>query len=170
MGLDASTSCTGICIFNDKKLIYYNKIKPKNNTDFRHNACDIVEQVLEVAEKYKPNIIYMEDVPTFVRKGGRGGNILKPMVSLGSVQGIFYYVLCHKHGFKIEYVGVAEWRQKLGFLKGEKGDRSRDKQKAKAVTYVNDIFGLNLHYVEGKKSVKDDDDIAEAICIVMSVI
>ena len=60
-----------------------------------------------------------------------------------------------------------ESRKKLDFLKGE---RKRDKQKAKAVTYVNELFGLNLYYQEGKKSVKDDDDIAEAICLVISEI
>lgn len=167
MGIDASSSCTGVCIFDDRKLIYYNKFKPKNKSDFRHNTCEIIEQVLEIAKQYSPDIIYMEDVPKFVKQGSRGGNVLKPLITLGGVQGIFYYELVYKNGFNIQYVDVYEWRQKLDFLKGE---RKRDAQKSKAVNYVNDKFGLQLYYVEGKKSVKDDDDIAEAIAIVVSQI
>jgi Holliday junction resolvasome RuvABC endonuclease subunit len=167
MGLDASSSCTGICIFNDRNLIYYNKIKPKDNVDFRHNTCEIIGKVVAIAERYKPDYIFMEDIPKYARKGSRGGSLIKPVISLGAVQGVFYYELVYKHGYKIRFVDVYEWRQELDLLKGE---RKREEQKDKAIKYVNKLFGLNLYYVKGKKSVKDDDDIAEAICIVVSQI
>lgn len=168
MGIDASSSCTGLCVFNDRALVFYDKIKPKDKgKNYRENACAILEQVEQIVQRYKPDVIFMEDVPQFVRQGSHGGNLVKPLITLGCVQGVFYYELAYKLGYKIVFLDVYEWRKKLDFLKGE---RKRDKQKAKAVTYVNELFGLNLYYQEGKKSVKDDDDIAEAICLVISEI
>lgn len=159
-GIDASSSCTGLCIFNDSELIYYNKFKPQKKQDFKANACQIVEQITPIINDYCPDIIYMEDVPRYV--GGKGNNAL---VALGAVQGIFYHELSHNLGYNIGYVDVNEWRKKLDFLKGE---RKREKQKAKAVEFANRTFGLELQYAEGKHLVSNDDDIAEAICIAIS--
>ena len=76
----------------------------------------------------------------------------------------FYYKLSKEQGYNIEFLDVDEWRQEMGFLKGK--ERKREDQKQKAVDFVNETFGLNLHFVKGSKSKKQDDDIAEAICIV----
>lgn len=152
-GIDASSSCTGVCIFNDEELIYYNKFKPHTVVDFRHNTCEIVDQVIEVINLYCPDVIYMEDVPVFVNKQ-RG---TKPLVALGAVQGIFYQKLAYQYGYHIEYVSVVSWRKKLDFLKGAK---KREEQKAKAIEFVNQRYGLKL--------AKSDDDIAESICLVVS--
>lgn len=159
-GIDASSSCTGLCIFDDNELIYYNKFRPYKKLDFKNNACQIIEQIVEVINKYTPNVIYMEDVPRYVTAKG-----VNPLVTLGAVQGIFYYELTHNLGYNIQYVEVSEWRKKLNLLKGE---RKRDEQKAKAVQFANETFGLNLQYEKGKNLVGNDDDIAEAICIVVS--
>lgn len=159
-GIDASSSCTGISIFISGNLVYYDKIKPKKRVNFRDNTCQIVEQVLEIVERYKPDIIYMEDVPAYVNRNG-----VKPLISLGCVQGVFYHELTYKKGFNIKYIPVSEWRQKLDLLKGE---RNRDKQKLKSVQLCNSIFGLDLQYVEGKSLATNDDDIAEAILVAYS--
>ena len=154
-GIDASSSCTGVCIFDDKELIYYEKFKPKKVVDFRHNTCDIIDMVIDVVNLYCPDIIYMEDVPTFVNKK-RG---VKPLIALGAVQGIFYRRLVYDYGYNVKYIAVSEWRKELDFLKGARG---RDDQKAKAVEFANKIYGLQLK--------KSDDDIAEAICLTTSQI
>lgn len=152
-GIDASSSCTGVCIFDNEELIYYEKFKPYKVIDFRHNTCEIVDQVADIINLYCPDVIYMEDVPTFVNKQ-RGP---KPMVALGAVQGIFYQKLAYQYGYHIEYISVTSWRKKLDFLKGAK---KREEQKAKAVEFVNQRYGLKLG--------KSDDDIAESICLVVS--
>lgn len=168
-GIDASSSCTGLCFFNENlELLGYEKIKSDRNTGFRKGSCQMIERVAPIIEQYKPDIIYMEDVPTFTRKGGNGGNVLKPLIALGSVQGIFYLELQYRLGYKIEFLDLTAWRQGLGFLKGSAKERNRDHQKDKAIKFVNKNFGLDLYYVLGKKSVKDDDDIAEAICLCWS--
>lgn len=167
-GIDASSSCTGIGIFNDMELVYYDKIKPKEDLGYRNNACQIIDMIIPILKKYKVEKVYMEDIPQFVKQGTRGGNVLKTLCVLGVVQGVFYQKIVYENSIEVEYVGVDQWRQEMGFLLGK--DRKREQQKAKAVNYVNEHFGLDLYFVEGKKSVKDCDDIAEGILICWSQI
>ena len=170
VGIDASSSCSGICLFEDKKLIDSTKIKSDRGMGFREASCQMIERVTPIILEYKPDIIYMEDVPTFTRQGGNGGNILQPLVALGAVQGIFYLELKYRLGCEIEFLDLTAWRQGLGFLNGSATERNRDHQKDKAIKFVNEMFGLDLYYQLGKKSVKDDDDQAEAIALCWSKI
>lgn len=170
VGIDASSSCSGLALFEDKKLIDSTKIKSDRGMGFREASCQMIERVTPIILEYKPDIIYMEDVPTFTRQGGNGGNILQPLVALGAVQGIFYLELKYRLGCNIEFLDLTAWRQGLGFLNGSATERNRDHQKDKAIKFVNEMFGLDLYYQLGKKSVKDDDDQAEAIALCWSKI
>lgn len=170
VGIDASSSCSGLALFEDKKLIDSTKIKSDRGMGFREASCQMIERVTPIILEYKPDVIYMEDVPTFTRQGGNGGNILQPLVALGAVQGIFYLELKYRLGCNIEFLDLTAWRQGLGFLNGSATERNRDHQKDKAVKFVNEMFGLDLYYQLGKKSVKDDDDQAEAIALCWSKI
>lgn len=170
-GIDASSSCTGLSFFNEEKeLVEYLKVKSDKNSGFREGSCQMIERIIPIIEEYNPNYIYMEDVPTFARRGGNGGNVLKPLIALGSVQGLFYLELKYKRGYNLEFLDLTAWRKGMGFLNGSAKERNRDHQKDKAIKFVNEKYGLNLYYTLGKKSVKDDDDIAEAICICHSKI
>lgn len=170
VGIDASSSCTGIALFNNKELMDSTKVKSDKGMGFRESSCQMIERVIPIISEYKPDIIYMEDVPTFTKQGSKGGNILQPLVALGAVQGIFYLELQYKLGYNIEFLDLTAWRQGLGFLNGSATERNRDHQKDKAVKFVNETFGLDLYYQLGKKSVKDDDDQAEAIALCWSKI
>ena len=171
MGIDASSSCTGFSFFDDKKLVQYDKIKPNNKTvGFREKSCEVIEQLIPIVEIYKPNIIYMEDVPEFARSGSRGKNILAPLITLGAVNGIFYMELQHKLGYNMEFLDLTLWRQGLGFPVGGAKGSDRESQKDRAVKFANETFGLDLYYQMGKKSVKDGDDIAESACLCWSKI
>lgn len=170
-GIDASSSCTGISCFDDKKLIYYDKVKPhKKAVGFREKSCSVIETLAPIVETYKPNMIYMEDIPEFTRKGSMGKNVLAPMIALGAVNGIFYMELQHKLGYNMEFLDLTAWRMGLGFPVGGAKGADRDSQKERAVKFANETFGLDLYYQLGKKSVKDDDDIAESACLCWSKI
>lgn len=169
-GIDGSSSCSGLSLFEDKRLADSIKVKSDKGIGFREASCQMIERVIPIILDYKPDIIYMEDVPTFTRQGGNGGNILQPLIALGSVQGIFYLELQHKLGYPIEFLDLTAWRQGLGFLNGSATERNRDHQKDKAVKFANEMFGLDLYYELGRKSVKDDDDRAEAIALCWSKI
>lgn len=166
-GIDASTTCTGLSIFDGDDLVYYTKITPlsKHNT-WEDNAIDIVEQVVQVLTNYEIEYIIMEDVPEYIRKGSKGGIIAKPTIVLGGVHALFYYILSYKYNYEICFLNVDEWRKELGFLLGK--ERDRESMKQKAVDFVNNTFGLNLHFVKGSKAKTQDDDVAEAIAIVCS--
>lgn len=170
VGIDASSSCSGLALFENKNLVDSTKVKSDKGNGFREASCQMIERVTPIILEYKPDIIYMEDVPTFTRQGGNGGNILQPLVALGSVQGIFYLELQHRLGYNIEFLDLTAWRQGLGFLSGSATERNRDHQKDRAVKFANETFGLDLYYQLGKKSVKDEDDRAEAICLCWSKI
>ena len=162
-GIDASSSCTGIAIFDDKTLVFYSKIRPENDLGFRNNACQIVDKILPVLDKYKVEKIIMEDVPEYANKGSRGKPLLRMLCTLGAVQGVFYLKIAYESGYNINYKDVWAWRMKLGFLLGN--NRKREEMKQKAIDYANSKFGLDLFFKRDSKTMKNDDDIAEAICI-----
>lgn len=167
-GIDASSSCTGIGIFNNKKLIFYDKIRPKKDKGFRENTCQIINDVIEILKKYKVEKVYMEDIPQYVKQGSRGKALTRTLCYLGCVQGIFYRIISYENNIPIEYVDVDKWRQEMGFLLGK--ERKRPQMKQKAIDYVNENFKLNLFFNQESHTIKNDDDIAEAICIVWSQI
>ena len=169
-GIDASSSCTGLSLFDDKKLVEYTKVKSDKGMGFREASCVMIERVKPVILHYNPDIIYMEDVPTFTKQGTKGGNILQPLIALGAVQGIFFQEIQHNMKYNIEFLDLTAWRQGLGFLNGSSTERNREHQKDKAVRFANEMWGLDLYYQLGKKSVNDDDDIAESACLCWSKI
>lgn len=188
-GIDASSSCTGLCFFDDKELIYYNKFRPRvkqkhtsmtqeekkmspydDDIGLKGNAADIMEQVIDKIQEYDPDVIFMEAVPNFIRVSTGGAPLIRTLYVLGVVHGTYAYYFGHLMGKTIHYVKVDKWRGRLGFLRQGKEKRKRDEQKAMAVDFVNKQFGLDLSYVKGTHRVTNDDDIAEAICIVWAMI
>lgn len=167
-GIDASSSCTGIGIFDNKKLIFYTKVRPKKDKGFRENTCQIIDEVIDILKEYKVEQVYMEDIPQFVKQGSRGKALTKTLCCLGCVQGVFYRIISYENNIPIQYVDVDEWRKEMGFLLGK--ERKRPQMKQKAIDYVNDKFGLDLFFKQDSQTIKNDDDIAEAICIVWSQI
>ena len=79
MGIDPSTTSTGWAIFDDKELKAYGLIKP-NGEDWRERIVNQAPQLVEIISKYKPEKIYMEDVPLKSRYP-------RVLVQLGAVQG-----------------------------------------------------------------------------------
>ena len=59
-GLDASSSMTGLAIFNDLQLVYYTKIPPisKDGT-WEDHVFEIIEQIIPILKEYKVDKIYM---------------------------------------------------------------------------------------------------------------
>lgn len=160
MGIDASTTSTGWSIFKDKELVDYGCIKPLGD-DWRERLIDEGPELKKIVEKYHPEIVYMEDVPL-------KGKILKTLVILGAVQGFLYGVFSSLH-VKIEFLLPSKWRSDIGLFDGTKDGTKRDIMKEKAIEKANKLFGLKLKYVS-PKSLKNEDDTAEAILIAYSQI
>ena len=161
LGIDASTSSTGWCVFDKTGLSAYGVIKP-DGEDWRERLANEGIKLKEIVEQYHPTKIIMEDVP-LNQKGG-----LKVLVVLGAVQG-FMLGVASSQNIPIDFISPTTWRSSLGFYTGEQNGTKRDAMKKKSIEYVNSEFGLNLKYVS-PKSKFNEDDIAEAICIAYSQI
>ena len=161
MGVDASTTSTGLAIFEDDKLIYHTTIKP-NGENWRDRLFHQGPIVKEVVERYSPEAVYMEDVP-LKRAGG-----LQTLVILGGVQGFFYGIFA-SHNIPVYFLPPTRWRSRLEMYDGTKEGMKREILKEKAVNMCNTIFGLSLAW-HGPKSKKSEDDVAEAILLAYSQI
>ena len=156
MGIDASSSCTGISVFVDKKLVYYEAIKP-DGKDWRDRLFHEGPKLDQIIKKYKPMKIYMEDVPLKASGG------LKTLVILGGVQG-FIYGIAASNEVPIEFISPTAWRSTIGLFDGTKEGKKREILKRRAIEMANNKFNLNLKWIS-PSSKFNDDDIAEAILI-----
>lgn len=159
IGIDASTSCTGVAVFEDDKLIKYGAIKPKGK-DWRERLADESMILYKILKEYHPDTLYIEDVP---KKPGAN-----TLVKLGAVHGM---ILCLCAGYKLKptFLLPSDWRRDIGMFDGTREGTHRDVLKEKAIKMANEIFGLNLNWA-GSTSKKSEDDVAEAILIAWSQI
>lgn len=160
MGIDASTLNTGWAILNQKtkKRVDSGIIKMHKDIDWRHRIQNTWEQLCKIIEKYKPEIIYAEDVPM---KDGKS-----TIMKLGAVQGM---VLClaAKNNILTEFLLPANWRSGLGLFDGTRAGTQRNILKKKAIEMANDIFSLELKWVKDGSKLNEDDE-AEALLIAYS--
>ena len=161
-GIDASSSCTGVFIFDELVPIYYNKFRPINkNGNWEDNVFDIINQIIPILSEYKVEKIYMEDVPLKARNP-------KVLVQLGAVQG-FFYGLVASFGIPIVFLNPSKWRSPMGLFDGTKEGTKRTEMKRKSIEKVNELFGLGLVW-KSPSSVRNQDDIADAVLVAYSQI
>lgn len=154
-GIDASTKSTGWSIFDGKELVAYGVIKPEGQ-DWRERTVNQAPKLIEILNKYHPDKIYMEDVPLKAQNP-------KVLVQLGAVQGFFYGVAA-SFNIPIEFLIPSQWRSPMGLFDGTRSGTKRAEMKRKSIEKANDLFGLNLVW-KSACSIKNDDDIADAILI-----
>lgn len=158
MGLDLSTTSSGWAVFEDDKLMAYGCIKPSGK-DWRERISDEMPKIDDIIKHYKPNIIYVEDVP--LKK-----STPKILVILGAVQGALV-ATASCHNVPIFYIQPTKWRSPLGLYDGSREGTKRPELKRKSVEMANKIFGLSLRWVSSS-SKKNDDDISDSILLAYS--
>ena len=160
LGLDAATRKSGISVFDNNQLIYYEKYEIDKKISSPHERMKLLYNELKLLhDKYKYDKIIMEDVPINSR------NNLQVGKTLAILQGMIF-ALCEE--FEIEQILYlpSEWRSKVGTYGGTRESTKRDYQKEKAVSLVNEIYKLDLQYYKNEnKEHNSDDDVAEAILI-----
>lgn len=161
MGIDGSITSSGWAIFDSEncKRITSGRVKPKG-VDWRDKIAYEWNFFSEIIKKYRPEKIYMEDVPM---KDGKS-TILK----LGSVQGMAI-CLAAQYNVNIKFLLPSEWRSELGLFDGTRQGTHRDVLKRKAVETANQLFNLELLWVKENSKLNEDDE-AEALLIVYSQI
>lgn len=145
LAIDASTKSTGIAVFKDKDLIYYDCIVSSSTN--LYNRIDVMVEGLEkVLDKYKIDLIVIEDVlPDEV---GGNQNTYKALTYL---QGFFFH-LFDKYKIKHKFFVSSQWRKRCGIKTGP--GIHRETLKKKDMEFVKNTYGLDVN-----------DDIADAICI-----
>lgn len=164
ISLDASTSCIGWSIWDEDKLVDYGKLKPLiDKLEWRERIQNFIPQLHDLMKRYKPQKVYIEDVPLYEGKKGK-----LTLVQLGSVQGSLIG-LCYSHNVEMEFIPVSTWRKNIGILVGKK---DRDTKKIMSINKANELFGINLNCVMTKggnyNSDKSDDDISDSILLYAS--
>lgn len=161
MGIDASSTCTGIAVFDGINLIHHQAIKPNRDLQWRERIMQEGREIEAIIKKYRPSCIYQEDVPLY-------GAQMQTLVLLGAVQGYILSIATHYH-VPIHFLLPSQWRSSMGLFDGSKAGTKKDAMKEKAVLTANQIFGLDLKWVKPKSKL-NDDDVAESILIAWSQI
>lgn len=183
LGLDMSTQKTGYAIFCDKELVEYGciEILSTQEKDWRNRITYMAGKLGEIMRENHIDKVYIEDVPPII-------NNSQTVKTLGALQGIVLGVM-GVFGVDVEFIPVETWKNKVNInlthskeynqakkdLKWNKKDLEKLKGKAKAyekkmsIDLVNRAFGIDLEW-KSFGSKQNDDDIADAINIVSSVI
>lgn len=159
MGIDASTTSSGWSIFNNGKLVDYGVIKPKGS-DWRGRLIAQGPEIRKIIKKYRPDKIYMEDVP--LKKSG--GSMT--LVILGAVQGAILGIAA-SYGVEIDFLSPSQWRSEVGLFDGTRKGTERSELKKHSIELVNKLFGLELKWVT-PSSKFNEDDIADAVLVAYS--
>lgn len=163
MGIDASTKCTGYCIFKDNKLLSYDKIKIEDSTmDWRDRVIWMTKHLSKIAQEEKVEEICVE-VPI---KTSRNVKTLELLFSLhGALIGMAEAL--HIHMIPVE---VSQWRKQLHLLTGiPKGEDNRAILKQRSIELANELYDLNLVW-KSPSSKFNDDDISDSILICHTII
>lgn len=183
LGLDMSTQKTGYAIFQDKQLIDYGcfELLSSDEKDWRKRITYMANEIGGLMKQYKIDKIYIEDVPPII-------NNSQTVKTLGALQGIILGVTS-VFGVEVEFIPVETWKNKVHInlshskeyiqakkvLKGNNKTLEKFKSKVKAyekkmsIELVNEKMGTELLW-KSLASKQNDDDIADAINIVASVI
>lgn len=166
ISIDASTTCIGWSIFEEDDLINCGKLKPNDNSlEWRERVQWFIPNLQEIINKYKPQKMYIEDVPLMKTKG------MKTLVQLGCVQGSLIG-LCGANDIEMEFITVSTWRKNIGLFDGTEKGKERDEMKVKSLQKANELFNLDLACVFTKSGnyngAKSDDDISDSILIYCS--
>lgn len=158
IGLDQSTSSTGLSVFDDGELIYYELIEMKKTTSKKitdmvlkeeenlyqvtipeiiyknilNRICIISDRIECIIDKYKPDVVYIEDIFS--------SQNIQSEFSLARLQGFVLHT-CHKKSIPVEIVAENTWINYWG-----KYDKKvkRPERKKDIMRKVNEWYNLSL--------------------------
>ena len=146
MAIDGSTHATGIAIFKQNKLTYYQCIQANDTKTFTR-IWKMVERIRQLYQQYKPTDIVMQDViPSDVKNNQK---VFKALIYL---QAGVVMELDRLGSSNVELVTASHWRSKCGIKTGP--GIKRQILKHKSVSLIKQIYQIDV-----------TDDIADAICI-----
>lgn len=149
VGIDASTTATGVSVMKDGELIYYTliAIDSKKERDAYKRIKEMLIKICDILNQYDIDKVYMEKA---ICKGGNVDITIKLAYLSGGMS-----LYCIQKDIEFHNPTPAEWRKVVGIKNGR--GVLRDTQKAQAIQAVKDEYGIDV-----------GDDIAESICLARS--
>ncbi len=142
IGIDASTTCTGLALFEDGKLTEHLTINLKHVKESDVRIPMMMVGIADVLKRWDGHVLFVED-------SWSAANV-EITKMLSNVLGAVMYV-CERTGCGFNKFRPSEWRKTIGLPLGKK---KRAELKAEAIEYVKNTYGIEV-----------GDDEAEAICI-----
>jgi Holliday junction resolvasome RuvABC endonuclease subunit len=125
LGLDISTSITGITILDEKgEIILCEAIDTRNKNHFPtifHKAQRVKDYLYDIRTEYSICSIYIEQPFTFFNSGGSSA---KTMAALQKFNGIVSWMTYELFGIKPEYIGATHARKLCG-IKVHRGQKAK---------------------------------------------
>ena len=148
MALDASTKSTGVAIFNDKELIYYECIAT--------SSSDMIKRIQVIVKRLNEILFQHTDIEKVILEEVRPEDTVQNIQThraLMWMQAAIAFML-HEHfpKIKIEYVYPSSWRAACGIHTGR--GIKRGSLKPADIKFVKDTYNIEVN-----------DDIADAIGI-----
>lgn len=151
LAIDASTKSTGISVFQDYKLVYYECVTISSNEDTLDRILKMAKKVRQVYEKYKPNNIIMEEVlPQDVKHNQQ---VYKALIYLQAA----IVLQLHKSGGNVQFYTASHWRAAVGIKTGRGIKRQHLKE-------------ASQYLIRQKYNIQVNDDISDAICLGLAYI
>lgn len=147
IGIDASTTCSGIAVIDDGNLIYHTIINMKANKNTDQRVKNMMWELGKIIKEYNPNALYIED--------SWNKQNIETTKMLSNILGAVMYI-CQELGCSFTKYIPSTWRSMVGIkLDDGHGNKvKRDDLKKEAITRVKKIHKISC-----------GDDEAEAICI-----
>jgi Holliday junction resolvasome RuvABC endonuclease subunit len=149
VGIDASTTATGVCVMQDGEMIYRTliAISPSKERDAEKRIKSMLMKMCKILDQYDIDAIYMEKA---ICKGGNVDVTIKLAYLSGGM-----YLYCAQNSIEFHNPLPTEWRKRIGISQGR--GVKRETQKAEAILAVKNEYGINVN-----------DDVAESILIARS--
>lgn len=145
LSIDGSTKSTGVAIFDQGKLKYYQCIKASDSNTYKR-IKKMVRRIKELCQQYKPTDVIMEEIlPQDVK---HNNNTYKPLIYLQAAVVLEMDGL----GLKVNLSTASHWRSICGIHTGR--GIKRDELKSASIKLVKMIYNIQVN-----------DDISDAICL-----
>ena len=125
LGLDISTSLTGLTILDEKGSVILNEVidlRIKKYETMMQKASAVKNKLTEVFNKYKIENVFIEQSLNAFRPGLSSAQVI---LTLGKFNGIVSWIAYEIFGKEPEYIGASTARKALG-IKLERGQNAKE--------------------------------------------
>lgn len=164
MGLDVSTSCTGISIIDEQNnLIYYQAYKHTGDT-LEEKAADFEMCLIKLVNLHMPAKFFLEDAAKKFTAGKTTANTMNKLIAFNFLVRFLIYKNFNKLATPLNVISA---RSKLG-IKIPRG-LSQRKKKRVVIDHIQKMFPTFTYILTRKGNpAPGTDDIADSCVIVVA--